>query len=142
MIAYCPAWRTSPSIWSGSRRRLKPWQKNKSRPEAALVVGWRLDKSILPRGGGFGNDYERNCSGGNKPLQRPLTASQRTRGGRECCDIAAASQGIRRRLEWAPQGPRPRQQNKKDCDYCGIRSIENYECTVKKYQVLPIKRRC
>ena len=36
----------------------------KSRPEAALVVRWRLDKSILPRGGGFGNDYERNRGGG------------------------------------------------------------------------------
>lgn len=59
--------------------------------------------------------------------------------------LAKALDGLtedQRRLEWAPQGPRPGQQNKKDCDYCGIRSIENYECTVKKYQVLPIKRRC
>ena len=64
MIAYCPSWRTSPSIWNGSQKHWNLWQKNKSRPKAALVVGWRLDKSILPRGGGFGNDYERNCSGG------------------------------------------------------------------------------
>ena len=32
MIAYCPSWRTSPSIWNGSQRRLKPWRKHKTTP--------------------------------------------------------------------------------------------------------------